>query len=290
MRRRYFYWPISGLSFLIVITLWIILRILSGSLEADLYSYSIMVLFAGYLIYFNYPTIRVSLKDLFVSLKARLRSKKAPKEGMHDKLLEQNKLADKYLGDRNSAGHIYEFLKPMRFISDHIIYRILTLIYAAAVTLLVFLLYYYVPPGTETPGDTLLQDLLYASILVSALIAYSSIPRFATLKWKDYPYYLAKSYFALSETEMELAIRLRYFIQGMEAYNLFLQRNLKIKLRNLQGFYSLLSSDKLTVQQEIINNFCLTFHQEKQNHDKLEPFRGIKNMMETYYKMELVTG
>lgn len=203
--------------------------------------------------------------------------------------MEEMKLADKYLGDRASAEDIYEFLGPTRFVSDHLIYRILTLVYAAAVTLLVILLYYYEPLGLEKPGNTL-QDLLHASIWVSGLVAYTSIPRFAALKWRDYPYYLAKAYFALGETQTELSVKLRYFVEGMEAYNLFLQRNLKLKIRDLQSIYSLLSSDKVTVQQDIIKKLCLTFHQKEQNLDELEPFRGIKDMMQIYYKKEIVTG
>lgn len=289
MWRRHFYFPVSGLSVIIVIILWIGLINLHGNLENDFYGFSFFTLFAGYLIYFNYPSIQDSLKGLYLSLKDMLKHKKSGNDTKDSARLEEDRLADKYLGDRNSVEHIYEFLKHTRFISDHFVYRILTLVYAAAVTLLVVLLYTFSPPSPEKPADSL-QELFYASILVSGLIAYTSIPRFLTTKWRDYSYYLAKAYFALSETDTEVSIKFRYLVEGMEAYNLFLQRNLKIKIKDLQSFYTLISSDKITVQDEIITSLCTAFHQDKNNHDKLEPLRSINNTMNTYYKKELTTG
>ena len=277
MYRRFFYSPISVLPFLIVIALSIVLSVLGD----DVYFYCLLGLLVGYLFYFNYPTIQWSLRRRFMSIRGHLKDEKLPPEGREEHL-EETRLADKYLGDRESADYIYEFLGPTRFVSDHYIYRILTLVYAAAFTLLVILLYYYVPPG--------LEKVLQASILVSGLVAYTSIPRFHTLKIRDYPYYLAKAYFELVETQTELSIKLRYFVEGMEAYNLFLQRDLKLKIKDLQSIYSLLSSDEVTVQQNIIRKVCLAFHQNKQNLDKLEPFREIKNMMQEYYKKEIVAG
>jgi hypothetical protein len=100
---------------------------------------------------------------------------------------------------------------------------------------------------------------------------------------------LAKAYFSLGETQTEFSVRLRYIVDGMEAYNLFLQRNLKLKIRELQSIYSLLSSDEVTVQQNIIRKLWLAFHDKEQKLDKLEPFRGIKNMMQDY-KKEIMTG
>jgi hypothetical protein len=261
---------------------------LSGSLKDDVYLFSLFGVFAGYFLYFNYPIIQWSIRHWLRSLRNLSGSEKSPQEEQK-KYLDETKLADKYLDTSTSADFIYEFLGPTRFVSDHLIYRILTPVYAAAFTLLVILLYYYVPPGLEKPGNTL-QDLLSVSIWVSGFIAYTSIARFSALKWRDYPYYLAKAYFALGETQTELSLRLRYFVDGMEAYNLFLQRNLKLKIRELQSIYSLLSSDEVTVQQNIIRKLWLAFHNKEQKLDKLEPFRGIKNMMQENYKKEIVTG
>jgi hypothetical protein len=194
------------------------------------------------------------------------------------------------LGVKNSAAETYEVLKPIRFISDHTIYRRLTLVYAAAFTLLVILLYYYAPPGNEKPAGDSLQNLLRVSILVTGLIAYTSILRFSMTKWRDYPYYLAKAYFALGEKEKDLPIRLRFLIDGLEAYNLFLQRNLKIKIRDLQTFYSKLSSEDPRVQQDIIKKLCMAFCHSKEDPDELEPFRSIRQTMEKDFKIDLVTG
>jgi hypothetical protein len=138
-----------------------------------------LALFIGYLVYFNYPVIRkITLRDWFSGKKS-----------------DDEKLADRHLGVKNSAAETYEVLKPIRFISDHAIYRLLTLVYAAALTLLVILLYYYAPPGNEKPAGNSLKNLLHVSILVTGLIAYTSILRFSMTKWRDYHYYLEKAYF-----------------------------------------------------------------------------------------------
>ena len=296
MLRRYYYWPVTGLSILVVVILWLGFSGLHGTRESNFLSASFFILFIWYLVYFNYPTIHGSFKGLFRSLKIAIAKGKPTEDLQYKRHVDQTKLVEKYLGDRNSAAQIYEFLGPIRFISDHYVYRILTLVYAAGrywyyyfASLLILLLYIFMPPSIEVTGD-LLHDLLNASIFVSAQIAYTSIPRFVSTKWKDYPHYLAKAYFALIESEDEYEIRARHVIDGLEAYNLFLQRNLKIKIKDLQSLYSLLSSDSITIQCDIIGNLCLAFPHSKEGPDKLEPFRGIRNIMKVYYQKELLTG
>jgi hypothetical protein len=80
------------------------------------------------------------------------------------------------------------------------------------------------------------------------------------------------------------------FCFALEAYNLFLQRNLRLKIRDLQDIYSLLSSDEVKVQKDTVKKLYLTFHQKEQNLDKLEPYRQIKNVMQENYNIEIETG
>jgi hypothetical protein len=196
---------------------------------------SILLLLIGYLLYFNTPTLIASI-----------RRKKSSQTiwGVSD------------LG----AQEIYEFLRPAKFVSDHIVYSILTPHYAIAFAILIGTYYLFyglsIHPGT---ASEFLQNLLVSGMAVTFAIAYSSIPRFFATRWKDYPYFLAKSYLALSERNTNSITLLHGFIEGIEAYNTFLQRNFKIKIEGLQNFYSLLVGDEMKEQQEIVEKINRTF-------------------------------
>lgn len=189
---------------------------------------------------------------------------------------------DRDLGTIDSAAGLYEVLKASKFVSDHIVYRLLTPVYTGAFVLLLVLYY-----SIEHVGA--LTTLLDTSIMVSLVVAYSSILRFSAIRWYDYQYYLAKGYLTLSESQTHNVIRLRFFIDGTEAYNLFLQRNLKIKIKELQVFYSRLSSDSFDVSLKTMKNIYHTF-QDAWNPDKLEPFRQIRTIIESLYQKSLLIG
>jgi hypothetical protein len=130
----------------------------------------------------------------------------------------------------DSAIALCEFLKPGRFVSEHTLYRALTPVYTAAFFIFIVIYNYY------RQSDSFVLTLFETAAVLSAFIAYTSIPRFLATRWRDYPYYLAKAHFVLSEKETAIVIRLRRFIEGLEAYNIFLQRNLKIKIKDFQSF------------------------------------------------------
>gem|GEM_PF-6190596 len=101
---------------------------------------------------------------------------------------------------------------------------------------------------------------------------------------------MAKGYLTLSESQFHNVLRLRLFIDGIEAYNLFLQKNFKIKMKELQEFYSRLSSNTLDVRVKTMDNLSKTFQQDGKDSDKLEPFRQIRHTMESTYQKPLEVG
>jgi hypothetical protein len=195
------------------------------------------------------------------------------------------------LSDVDDAQIMYAYLGPRKFFSDHVVYSILPLIYARL--LFLFVMIYYMLYGWsglfEPPFDGT-QHLLQASILVSICIGYFSIPRFLTTKSKGYPYFLAKSQVDFNDKAPDNIARLRQIFNALEAYNVFLQRNFKIKIKDLCSFYSNVASDTIGSQIEVTNRIYQSFHTDGSCVDQLTPLREIKKTIETAYKKDFVTG
>lgn len=260
MDRRLFYWPAYLPPILTVFFLWYILdkRIVSDNSYYFIWIWS--AIGVGYAYYFSK---KMTLKSVRTG------------RAWHELSI---------------SASLYGSLKPSEFVSDHIIFSILTPVSTASfITFLVILSSFGWPVSTEKPEHSLLT-FLEAALIVSGIIAYTSSLRFFVTKSKNYPYYLAMAYFALVEVETIMVIRMQRFIAGLEAYNAFLQRNLKIKIKDPQSFYSLLSSDTVEAQQVIMGKVCQSFHQDLRDIDALRPFRDIKYVMETLYRRDLVTG
>jgi hypothetical protein len=255
MHSRFYYWPVSMLPIVIVFVLTIIFLRANSFFE-----YSVFIPIAGYFIYFNYPMIYWSFR--------RKISKQAIQEDI--------------------PRGLYEFLRPKNFVSDHRVYSILTPVYVA--TLLILIVAYFMVRSTlaVSPADPL-HGFLNAAMAVAFSIVYTSGLRFFLTRNKGYPYFLANAHLVLSKEATNDVIQVSSFINGLEAYNVFLQRNLKIKIKNIQSFYSTLASDGLKEQHMIMNNVGQAFHEEG-NIYQLEPLRKIKKSMETAYKEDLLTG
>ena len=164
------------------------------------------------------------------------------------------------------------------------IYSILTPVYAIAFFILTLTWFLVLP--SDPPS----KKFLDIAIMVSFVIAYASITRFSVVKTSQtYPYFLAKAYMELSEKAENSAIRLLGFLNGIDSYNAFLQRNFKIKITNPQSFYSLLATEPLNEQQETMKKIGQSFQLAGQDIDELAPLREIKKSMETVYKKDLLT-
>ena len=138
MQSKKLYWPVSLLP--------------AGATHFTTAILLFMFVWIGYFLYFNAPI-----------LSSKIRGKKSGQTLWGVK--------------EHSVQEIYEFLKPSGFVTDHIVYSILTPVYATAFTILIvgYYLIYGVMGYTEQSQDSSLK-LLEAALGVSFIITYSSIP------------------------------------------------------------------------------------------------------------------
>ena len=144
--------------------------------------------------------------------------------------------------------------------------------------------------GYPEQTQDIIKKILEAGIILSFIITYSSIGRFSATKWKEYPYFVAKAYLALIDQATNNAVRLRGFVDGLDQYNLFLERNFKIKINNLRGFCSFMASDEPASRQDIMKKIYECFYQKPEMNDELAPLRELRILMETVYKKDLLVG
>lgn len=129
------------------------------------------------------------------------------------------------------------------------------------------------------------------AVLLAGIIAYSSILTFLQIKTsKKYPHFLARCYALLSEKSQNITDRLYYFVECLEAYNSFLQRNFKIRINGLGRLYSILASIPAKNQKDIIEKIDQLFHNDQSNIDELSPLREIKESSKAKYQTEFTMG
>ena len=109
--QRHFFWPVSLLPILLVYILSAMLMADGAQIGSSTILFVLLV-WVGYFIYFNVPI-----------LWSKIRRKRSGQTLWGDKELSSNEL--------------YEFLKPKNFVLDHLVYSILTAVYAIGFTTLI---------------------------------------------------------------------------------------------------------------------------------------------------------
>jgi hypothetical protein len=96
---------------------------------------------------------------------------------------------------------------------------------------------------------SLLEGPALASITISlAIIRYSRLK-------KDFDFYLTRAYFTLASQKDDETEKLKYLNQSLDAYNVFLERKLNLKINNIMRIYSTIISasaeQKLKIRESV---------------------------------------
>lgn len=121
------------------------------------------------------------------------------------------------------------------------------------------------------------------------LLTVGSILRIVTLRVKkEFGYFFAKGYCILIYEKKNEVEKLNYLNHLLSAYNNYLQRNLKIQIKDIEKIYSIILFKNIDERNQIISNICDTLE-----NDRLDLGRYLKSLYkvsesEFYVKESLI--
>jgi hypothetical protein len=93
--------------------------------------------------------------------------------------------------------------------------------------------------------------------------------------------YFAKGCFSFIEERKDEVERMKYFVLGLNSYNSYLRRQIKLEIGDLKGIYSQVASSPATVKDEVIKRVCKVFEKDTFEFEDytLEPVRVISSFL-----------
>ena len=162
----------------------------------------------------------------------------------------------------------YEFVKRILYIEIPVLITLNVLVY----------LLYLLVPSTFFYNYLLIPDFLLYDALLSPAQNMLLFSVTAGLIWffyqsrrREFKYYLAKTYIKkISENRGE-AEQIRYLIHGLNSYNKYLLRNLKLQINDIKKIYSKILSDSNNDINDSIKKISDSFKHD----NKLSPIKTL---------------
>jgi hypothetical protein len=89
--------------------------------------------------------------------------------------------------------------------------------------------------------------------------------------------YFAKGCFNFIEDRKDEVEKMRYFVMGLNSYNSYLRRQIKLEISDLKKIYSRIASSPTSAKDEVINRVCKVFQKDMFEFEDytLEPVRSL---------------
>jgi hypothetical protein len=93
--------------------------------------------------------------------------------------------------------------------------------------------------------------------------------------------YFAKGCFSLIGEKTDEVEKMKYFVMGLNSYNLYLRRNVTLEINDLKKIFSQIATSRLEVKDDVINRVCRVFKDKCEFKDStLEPVRIISSFLD----------
>lgn len=121
-------------------------------------------------------------------------------------------------------------------------------------------------------GGILLAGMILVPLTIIVIAGLTRI--FLQVMKKDFRWYFAKGCFMTASQKEDDVEKMKYIILGLNAYNSFLRRYLKLEIEDLKKIYSRISSEPRSEKTKIIDSFCKAFES-----DKLQPLSNLMALL-----------
>jgi hypothetical protein len=120
------------------------------------------------------------------------------------------------------------------------------------------------------------SDLFRLQIILFFIVSSAFLRLYIHIIKKDFRYYFAKACMIIAKEEDKEVDKGRFFMMGLQSYDLYLRRHLDLRIFTLDQIYDKVMTACKETKNNIINSISETF-----NNDKLEPLRYLSFLYKT---------
>lgn len=125
------------------------------------------------------------------------------------------------------------------------------------------------------------DTFIYATYLLFLIVVAGIFKTVAALMRQDFRLYFTKGCFILMQDASNEAHAMRYFVMGLNSYNLYLRRLIRLQINDLKQAYSKIASASRDQKNETMSKFSFIFLSDKAIEDNtLEPLRDISKLLD----------
>lgn len=140
----------------------------------------------------------------------------------------------------------------------------------------------------EDPEIILIQDFLYSVVILPGIMVYSSfLFRVSSSKHNDIGFYYSIGCFEIIKNSNSLSEleKTNYMILGLNYYDSYVRKNLKLRINNLTSIYSKIISDSGQSMKKKLDEII----EKLENGEKLDFLRYLADLLGTDSKSLLVS-
>ena len=139
-------------------------------------------------------------------------------------------------------------------------------------------------PWPFNEGSELLHPHLdtfnYMKLLLFLIVTAAFLKILFAVRRKKFRLFYAKGSFRIMQDKQDEVEKMAYFVMGLNAYNLYLRRQIKLQINDLKRIYSQIASSSPKVKNEVIDKVSEVFREEKSEDNTLEPVRYLSTFMD----------
>jgi hypothetical protein len=122
------------------------------------------------------------------------------------------------------------------------------------------------------------KDTFYYIQYLLMLIVVGAVLKIAFVIFRSgFRLYFAKGCFILLEKKKDEVEKMRYFVMGLNSYNLYLRQQIKLEIVDRKKIYSKIASSAPAIKNDAIDKISLVFQEDKFEYEEytLEPLRYL---------------
>lgn len=130
----------------------------------------------------------------------------------------------------------------------------------------------------------------YVNTLLVLIVTAAILKVIFAVARKDFRLYFARGCFMIIQGKNDEVEKMGYFVRGLNSYNLYLRRHIKLQIDDLKPIYSKIASSSSQLKNEVISKVSNDFIDPSMEAATLEPVRYLYQLMDMHSETPMLTA
>ena len=130
----------------------------------------------------------------------------------------------------------------------------------------------------------------YVNTLLVLIVIAGILKVVFAIARKEFRLYFARGCFRIIQEKDDEVEKMKYFVKGLNSYNLYLRRQIKLQIDDLKSVYSKIASSSSDLKNDSINKISYDFVNLSMEHNTLEPIRYLYRLMDIPSDRSMLTA